>query len=196
VRAARDLRLRAVFCLTVVAPALAASPRELDRGVYVHLFGTAALGRGLRFNNPYRLATPLGDSAESLSLTAPYADLGLAGAFGDPDGLQHGLAVHLSVALEGVPQEVLTPGYLALIRLPPRFLAYGRAGLPVVLEPDASLGAELGAGGAWMATAALGLTAELVGSLFYGAATHERAATAYPILSLQLGVLVDYEVLP
>ena len=45
---------------------------------YVQLFLTSFFGDGLRFNNPYRLATPLGDNAESLSRTAPYVDIGLA----------------------------------------------------------------------------------------------------------------------
>src|SRR5690606_1296249 len=65
---------------------------------YVHWFGSLALGRGLRFNNPYRLERVLGDDAESLSLSALYADVSAGMAQGDPSGLQHGLAVHLSLA--------------------------------------------------------------------------------------------------
>lgn len=165
-------------------------------GTYMHLFGALAVGRGLRFNNPYRLATPLGDDAESLSLTATYADASLSATFGDPEAIEHGGSVHFSVALEGVPQEVLTPSYLALTRFGPRVLAYGRAGLALVLGPDENLGYELALGGAYLVTAGLGVNAELVGDLFYGAATQERSASAIPILSFQLGVLVDYEVLP
>lgn len=173
-------------------------PAEIGpaEGTFMHMFGGLAVGRGLRFNNPYRLATPLGDDAESLSLTATYADAWLSATFGDPHGLEHGGSVHFSVALEGVPQEVLTPSYVVLSRLGPRILGYGRAGLPLVLGPDANIGYELALGGAYLVTAGLGLNAELVGDLFYGAATQERAASAIPILSLQLGVLVDYEVLP
>jgi hypothetical protein len=169
---------------------------EPARGGYLHFLGALSLGRGIRLNNPYRLATPLGDDAESLSITSTYADLALTIASGDAEGFQHGGSVHLSVALTGVPQEVLTPSYVLLLRLPPRFLAYGRAGLPLVLGPDTNLGYELAVGGAWLVSAGIGLTAELVGDLFYGAATQERAASAIPVLSFQLGVLVDYEVLP
>lgn len=167
-----------------------------DRGAYAHFLGTVAYGRGLRFNNPYRLATVLGSSAGSLSLTAPYADLSIAAAFGNPDGFQQGAALHASIALTGVPQEVLTPSYLALYRLSPRFLVTGRAGVPLVLEPDFGAGLELAAGGGYLVTAGLGVTAELVGSLFYGAATEQRSITTIPVVSLELGVLVDYEVLP
>ena len=34
-----------------------------------------AVGRGVRFNNPYRLEEPLGDTAESVSLAATYLDV-------------------------------------------------------------------------------------------------------------------------
>ena len=45
-------------------------------------------------------------------------------------------------------------------------------------------------------TGGFGASAELVGSLFYGAGTFEREFTAIPIVSLQLGVVADLEVLP
>ena len=150
----------------------------------------------MRFNNPYRLATPLGSTPESLSLTSTYADIGVGATLGAPEGLQHGASLHLSAALAGVPQEVLTPSYMALYRFPPEFEVWGRAGLPLILEPDLNLGYELAVGGAWLATASLGLTAELVGDVFYGAATQDQAITTIPVLSLQVGLLVDYEVLP
>ncbi|MFO0616530.1 MAG: hypothetical protein U0414_28310 [Polyangiaceae bacterium] len=61
---------------------------------YLNLFSTLSFGEGLRFNNPYRLATELGADAESLSLTPAYADLGANITFGLPRGLQHGASVH------------------------------------------------------------------------------------------------------
>lgn len=163
---------------------------------HAHLFGALAIGRGIRLNNPYRLATPLGDTAESLSLSATYLDLSLGAAIGAADGIAHGGALHLSVATEGVPQEVITPSYVALHRFADGWIAYGRAGIPIVLEPDVNAGFELAAGGAWLLSAGLGVTAELVGSVFYGAATHDESVTIIPIVSLQIGVLVDYEILP
>ena len=65
---------------------------------YVQLFFTSFFGEGLRFNNPYRLATPLGGDAESVSRTAPYVDIGFAATFGHPLGLQHGAALRTTVA--------------------------------------------------------------------------------------------------
>ena len=163
---------------------------------YAHLFGALMLGRGLRFNNPYRLSTELGDDAESLSLTATYLDLSFGAALGPPDGLQHGAALGASFALAGVPQEVLTPSYVALYRLPERVWLHARAGLPLVIEPDFNVGGEFAVGGAFLVSGGLGFGGELVTSLFYGAATHERSQTAIPIVSLELGLVVDYEVFP
>jgi hypothetical protein len=166
------------------------------RGRYTHPFGAIALGRGMRFNNPYRLRTQLGETAESLSLSASYLDLSAGLAFGDPLRLQHGAVLHFSQALQGIAQEVITSGYALLFRLPPRWLLLGRIGVPLVLRPDASWGLEAATGGVCYATAGIGLTVELVASLFYGAATWQRSVTATPMLSLQLGGFVDYEVLP
>ena len=102
----------------------------------------------------------------------------------------------LSIAMDGVAQEVLGLSYVALLPLGNRFLVRGRAGVPIVLEPDANVGLEIGAGGAFLITGGFGLTGELVGSLFYGAGTLDRSTTTIPLLSLELGVFFDYEVLP
>jgi hypothetical protein len=182
------------------SPELAARPapaRTLrsQRG-YQHWLGGLYLGRGLRFNNPYRLQSVLGDDAESLSLTATYIDVHAARTFSAPDGFEHGLAAHFSIAVQGIRQEVLTPSYLLVRRFGPRFLGYGRAGFPIVLEPDASVGLEAGLGGAYFLSASLGIGAELDFSVFYGAATIEEAATVIPVMSLAFGLFFDWEHLP
>jgi hypothetical protein len=163
---------------------------------YQHWLGGLYVGRGLRFNNPYRLRRVLGDDARSLSLGATYLDLHLGRTFSSPNGFEHGLTVNLSIATDGIRQEVLTPSYLLVRRLSPRVLSYARAGFPIVLEPDAALGLEAGLGGAYFLSANLGIGAELDLSLFYGAATIERAVTAIPVASLALGVFFDWEHLP
>jgi hypothetical protein len=156
------------------------------------LFATAFVGDGIRFNNPYRLATVLGSQAQSLSRTAAYADVGAAMLFGDPATLAHGFALRVSAAVEGVPQAVMTPAYLALRRWGP-WGAYARAGLPVVLTPDLTWGFEGGLGGVWFARAGVGLAAELVGDVFYGAGTRDVATPAYPVLSAQAGLFLSWE---
>jgi hypothetical protein len=159
-------------------------------------FGTLALGKGLRFNNPYRLATPIGDSPESVSFTATYVDLGVGAAYGPVDGFQHGGELALGIATDGISQQVLGLSYVLIYPLLDDMLLRGRGGFPIVLGPDANIGFELAAGGAWLFTGGIGATAELTGSLFYGAATLDKTTTAIPMLALELGLWLDYEVFP
>ncbi|MEI7893910.1 MAG: hypothetical protein WCI05_12525 [Myxococcales bacterium] len=159
------------------------------------LLGSFFLGSGLRFNNPYRLATPLGSTAESVSRTATYADAGIGATFGDPRRLQHGLALRLSWALSGVGQMVSTPSYLLWTR-GRVFAAYGRLGIPVVLTPDVTWGLESAVGAVWFFRGAVGVAGELVGGVFYGAGTRDVTTAAYPVLSGQLGLVVALERYP
>ncbi|HEY2406796.1 MAG TPA: hypothetical protein VGI10_12375 [Polyangiaceae bacterium] len=165
------------------------------RAGYLQLFSPVAIGRGLRFNNPYRLQSTLGGTPRSLSLTASYLDVGLGAVWGSLDGIAHGGVAHVSLAVQGIPQEVLSVSYIALAHLG-RFVPFGRAGVPIVLQPDASAGLEGALGTAYMLRAGVGVQGELVASLYYGAATIERKVTEIPVLSLELGIWIDYEVLP
>ena len=166
-------------------------------GPTFHVFGTLFFGEGFRFNNPYRLQTQLGDSAKTVSVTAPYVDLGAALAIGETFGFQHGAALNLTVAMSGVGQALLAPAYAVTYRgASARWMGYGRLGPSIILAPDANFGVEVGAGGAFFVTARAAVTAQLVGNLFYGAATKEAGFPVYPVLSLQLGLLLDHEVLP
>jgi len=185
------------------APAPAPLVRErystpiVGSDAFWHGFGSLSLGKGIRFNNPYRLATPLGDTPESLSLTAAYYDVGLGFVHGPARGLSHGAVLHLSIAAQGIPQEVLSVSYTALERLGSgRTLLFARAGIPIILEPDLSGGLEAAVGAAFMISSGLGVQGELVGDLYYGAATPDRSVSTIPVLSAQLGLFVDYEVLP
>jgi hypothetical protein len=166
------------------------------RKSYFDLFSTIMFGDGLRFNNPYRLRHDLGARGRSLSTTAPYLDVAFGAATGEPNGIHHGVRLGWSVSLNGVPQQVFTPAYVALLRLAPTWQVHGWAGLPILAEPDFNVGGELAIGGSWLARAGLGASAALVGDAFYGAGTAETRAAFYPVLSAQLGVFVNYEVLP
>jgi hypothetical protein len=68
--------------------------------------------------------------------------------------------------------------------------------VPIVLQPDSNVGLDLSLGGAFFVLSGVGLSASALFSLYQGAATDQRAATLVPVVSLQLGVTVDYEVLP
>jgi hypothetical protein len=184
-----------LLCVTAASRAVADEAGFARAIAPIDVVATAYVGDGLRFNNPYRLATVLGSNAQSLSRTAGYADVGGAVFAGSPSRLAHGLALRVSVALEGVPQSVLTPSYLVLHRTG-AWGAYARAGLPVVMSPDATWGVEAAAGGLWFARAGLGVAAELVGDVFYGAGTREVAKPAYPVLSAQAGLWISWEAFP
>jgi hypothetical protein len=171
--------------------ALSAPPKG-----YVRALAGLSFGGGLRFNNPYRLATQLGASAEAPSATAPYVTIMGALAFGPADGLQHGGSLGLSFALSGVGQTVLTPGYTLMYRGPGRLLGYGRAGPSILLSPDLNVGLEIAGGAAYFVTGGLGLVLDVAGNLFYGASTWEKKYPTYPVLSASLGVVVDVEFLP
>jgi len=195
------MRLRIAAIVLVLAAAQApraraegTAPNDTKPG-YLQLMATSFVGDGLRFNNPYRLATPLGSTAESLSRTAAYTDLGVAATIGNPLGIEHGIALRALIALEGVRQFVVTPAYLAWKRWS-GWAAYGRAGVPIVLSPEPTWGFEVGGGAVWFVRAGLGVAAELVGDVFYGAGTREVAHPSYPVLSAQLGFVASWEVLP
>ena len=182
----------------------ALDPKELElyqrlskpRGFYSRIFTSASFGRGFRFNNPFRLRTELGSNASSVSLTAPFFDLGLGVGFGNPNGLQHGPNFHASFALAGVSQQAVAISYMLLHRGGSPLMVYGRGGVSILTAPDANVGGELAAGLAGFFTGALGATAELVGDLYYGAGTFDKKLTAIPVLSFQAGLIVDLEVLP
>ena len=194
-----------VFLLAVLATGACALPARASddpgepwgprKDGWADLVVTAYGGDGIRFNNPYRLATVLGSQAESLSRTAAYADAGLAALLGDPGRLALGVAFRVSFALEGVQQAVMTPSAIALHRSGAWGL-YGRAGVPIVASPDVTWGLEGAAGAIWFAAAGVGLAVELVGDVFYGAGTQQVAVPAYPVLSTQVGLWLSWERMP
>jgi hypothetical protein len=179
------------------APAIDLRKLREPPGPTFHILGTLFFGDGLRFNNPYRLQTQLGESAKTVSVTAPYVTFGVALTIGDAFGFQHGAWLSITGSLAGVGQFVTAPTYAISYRgTSHRFLAFGRLGPAIITEQDPNVGAELGVGGAVFVTAGTAFTAELIGNLFYGAATKETGYPVYPVLSLQLGLLLDQEVLP
>jgi hypothetical protein len=156
--------------------------------------GVVSIGRGLRFNNPYRLATPLGESAESISLSASYLELSAAVLRELSGGFRHGGSLSGAFALQGIEQLGVTPSYLLELQYHPRAAARARIGVPFVVAPDATAGLEAAIGQSLEIAWGIGVLAELVGSVFFGAATEETAITTIPMLSLQLGLSFQHPV--
>lgn len=169
---------------------------EADPSPYARAFLTGATGFGLRFNNPYRLGTQLGDDAGSVSIPAPYVDFSANVALGPPNGLQHGASLHVGGSVADVLQPFITPSYVLAYRADLPIMVYGRIGTPILLAPDPNIGGELAGSLSYFFNSGLGLTSEIAFDLFYGAATLDEQYSVIPILDFQLGVIVDYEFLP
>ena len=186
----------------VASPALA-SPPDTEKteepapkhGLPLTVHAAAFFGDGLRFNDPFRLATVLGSSAEEVSRTSSYVDLAASITLGDPRKFQPGFSLHVSLALEGVQQTTVAPTFVVYRRFRD-LAAYARAGFSIVATPETTWGMEGALGGIWFVRGGIGLVAEIVGDLFYGAGTREVSAAAYPVLSGQIGLTVAWEVIP
>lgn len=156
----------------------------------------AGVGKGLRFNNPFRLQTQLGSNAESLSLSAAYLDLRGVVLFGDPFGWHYGAAASVALAVQGVPQQVVTPAFTTGLPLSEAFWLNGFLGCPLVLGPDFNAGVEFGLEVSYWPRAGWGIYTGLAWDQFWGAATDESTAAAIPILAAQAGLSLQYELLP
>jgi hypothetical protein len=191
--AGRGLVAALAWVCSAQAQAPSAAAHAAPRST-LHAVAALSVGRGLRFNNPYRLDQPLGKTAESVSLSATYLDAGVGVLFPVAAQVEHGAALDALLALDGIAQFGLTPSYLVQFAWTRRLGLHGRLGLPIVVAPDAALGLEVALGPQLHIAYGLGLTAELVGSVFFGAATEQKSVTTIPMLALQLGVAFDEQV--
>jgi hypothetical protein len=163
---------------------------------YVHSAADVGVGKGLRLNNPFRLRTQLGSTAQSLSASASYLDLRVSSLLGDPFGWHHGLSLGVNLALEGIAQQVVTAAWVSAYPVSPRLWLQGYVGAPVVVEPEPNVGVEVALQAKYWALAGLGPYVALVLDQFWGAATDQTEAAWIPIVAVQAGVSVRYEVVP
>jgi hypothetical protein len=169
---------------------------EVERGASGRFFAQIASGTGVRFNNPYRLGTVLGEDASSTSLLAPFFEVAATYVYGPSGSVQHGASVRAGGPLVGVVQPYVTPSYVFAYREDLPVLIYGRVGTPLLLAPDFNVGAEVAASVSYFFSSGLGLTSEVMFDLFYGAATLDDKYSTIPVLAFSLGVIADVEVLP
>ncbi len=162
---------------------------------YVHTHLDLGMGKGLRFNNPYRLQQQLGSDARSLSATATTFDARVGALFGDPLGWHYGAALGLSASLSGVPQQVITPALELAYPLSGYAWARGYLGPGIVTQPDTNVGVEGGLQLVGLLRAGLGAFVTLGYAQYWGAATDQSSATSVPIAFGQVGITLRYEVL-
>ena len=135
------------------------------------------------------------------SALAPlYSDV-LAGYILPGEHLRHGLGASLSLNLteDGgftepvapAEQLAIAPSYLLYVDLGRDGLLLGQAGLPIVLTGSNTVGLALSGALGYRLLAGVGVLAELGVETFVGVSSR-----LHPTVSLELGVFMDYEVLP
>jgi hypothetical protein len=90
---------------------------------------------------------------------------------------------------------VITPSY-GVFQRGAWFGGWARFGFPILLAPDLNVGPEVAFGGAFYVRSGIAITTEIIGDLFWGAATPDDKRPIYPVLSGQLGVMLEWEQLP
>jgi hypothetical protein len=169
------------------------SPRAATDDQPGHYVATVGVGAPLRLSRN----VDFDQGTTGPLFTDVFAGYALPGAI----RLRHGAGVGLSLNLtdEGGftepvgagEQLVVMPAYFAFFDIDPDWMGLGHVGVPVLLTNGTSIGAELAAGLAYRLRAGLGVYSEAGVNVFPGA-----ESTLHPTLSLELGVVVDYEVLP
>lgn len=176
-----------------------------DSGPARHRFADvyASLGAGASIRLYYDDRLP-SEGGLGQEFVAP-AYLQLRGGFffeGDGD-LQHGVGLGLSTNLMADPQDssikegffafgqwTVSPQYLLRVWLMDEFQVLAHVGVPVAIGLDYTvLGAELGGAAVYKFLNGLGVYADLTFSTYF-------AEFAQPLLSLDAGLVFDYEVLP
>jgi len=136
------------------------------------------------------------------SLIAPlYTDAMLGYVFSSARRWRHGIGVGLSLNLtndggytepvDPAEQIVVMPSYLVHGDLDAAWLLLGHVGIPILASGGRSIGLEVGAGLGYRLLAGAGVYAEASVSGYTGGDSTLHVTTA-----LELGVFVDYEVLP
>lgn len=130
-----------------------------------------------------------------------YIDALVGYAFGSSGAYHHGVGLGVSFNLgsdggytepvDPARQWALTPSYLGFLELGPDFFGLAHIGLPILITGTQSVGLELGAGAAYRLLAGFGLYTEVSFAGFVGAGT-----TLHPLFCWELGLSLDYEVLP
>lgn len=97
-------------------------------------------------------------------------------------------------------QWVVVPSYVLRMGLDssplPAWIATARVGLPIVVSPDATVGAELALGAQYFARAGLAIFAELIYDVFVGGRLRDDSRSTHHLLTLEVGVQFELEVLP
>lgn len=106
---------------------------------------------------------------------------------------------NFSFGLDPLEQWTIMPAYTLRIALQdtpvPDYLLYGRIGVPLTVSPDFVWGIQADVGFTYMLLAGFGVYVELGYSMFFGGEDRGGDTSIHPLLSGELGVVFDIEVL-
>jgi hypothetical protein len=155
----------------------------------------ATLGAGI----PLRLTTD--DDYGQDTFAPAYSDLLAGYVFAGQGTFRHGLGLGMSLNLSrdgGYSEPVYSAEQLAVMPAYLLYAAMGRdvfgmahLGVPFVVTADRTFGVEVAAAAGYRLLAGLGLFAELALGAFVGS-----GSTLNPVVALEAGLFLDYEVLP
>jgi hypothetical protein len=197
--------------LRTVAPRSFAFAAKALSAIALALVASAALASDVRAEAAPERYVALASVGAPLRLTrdvdldqsafAPiYTDV-VGGYVLSGEHVRHGVGLGLSLNLtkDGgftepvgpAEQFALAPEYLLYVDLGSDALLLGQAGLPIVLTGSTTVGLALSAALGYRLLAGMGMFAELGFETFVGVSSR-----LHPSVSLELGLFLDYEVLP
>lgn len=102
----------------------------------------------------------------------------------------------LTIGVDSATQFVFTPAYAAYLRFSDDFVGIAHAGfsIGVTSQPgwtETQLGVDVGFGAAYLILSGLGVYAEVSSATYLGA-----ASSVHPMIGIEGGLYIDYEVLP
>lgn len=140
---------------------------EFDQGVIAPVYTDALGGYVLSSTSPVRHGTGVGVSL----------NLSEEGGYTEP--------------VRVARQLVVMPAYLLYWAAAADWFGLGHLGIPIVASEGRSVGLELGVGAGYRFLAGFGAYAEAAFDAFLGA-----ASSVHPTFALEIGVFLEYEVLP
>jgi len=208
----RDLLLAALFaavlCFSHRAAAQAVAepaPGTEDEAPDAQLGATGARSMPERYLGMASVGAPLrltrNEDYGQDTLAPAFSDLLAGYVFGARSGIRHGvgLGVSLNITDDGGyaepvyagEQVALMPAYLMYLDLGHDLFGLGHAGVPIVVSGGTTAGAELAAAFGYRLLAGAGIFAELSAAVYGG-----TDSSLNPIVGLEAGLFLDYEVLP
>ncbi|MFK7998073.1 MAG: hypothetical protein AB8H86_00700 [Polyangiales bacterium] len=150
------------------------------------------------------------DEFQQNTLAPAYLSLRGGGVLPGQGRLRHALqlGIHTNLSREGaypsgtlaLRQWVLVPSYVLRMGLDasplPAWIATARVGLPIVVSPAATLGAELAFGAQYFARSGVGIFAELIYDVFVGGRERDGSRSTHHLLTIEVGLQFELEVLP